>query len=90
MPELLRSWISPWKRMTEERTKAWDVEEFLGSIVINIISRIIGFLMRTVVLIIGTISLTVMLVGGVLVFLVWTVAPALIIFLIILGVAYIV
>lgn len=88
--DLMKSWLSPWKRMTEERKKAWDVEEFFSSIVINILSRIIGALMRTIIIAIGLLSLTFVLVGGVVVYLIWTVAPALIIGLIILGASYIV
>ncbi len=88
--DLMKSWLSPWKRMTEERKKAWDVEEFLGSVVINVLSRIIGALMRTIIITIGLLALTFVLVGGVMVYLIWTIAPALIIGLIILGAAYIV
>jgi hypothetical protein len=85
IPQLLRSWIAPWKRITEERTKAWDIEDFFGSLIINLISRIIGFIMRTVVLLIGTISLLLSLLSGVVVYVVWTIAPALIILMIIMG-----
>jgi len=90
IPQLMRSWLAPWKRITEERTKAWDLEDLFGSIVINIISRIIGAIMRTAVIIIGTISLVCTFACGLLVYLIWTIAPALIVFMIILGVAYIV
>lgn len=90
LTELLGSLFSPWKRMVEERKKAWDVEEFFSSLVINILSRIIGAMVRIIVLSLGTIVLTVVFVGGLVVYLVWTVAPALIVFLIILGGIYIV
>ena len=90
LPDLLRSWIAPWKRITETRAKAWDVEDFIGTIIINLLSRIIGFIMRTIVIILGTFSLFATLIGGVGGLLVWVVAPALIIFLLILGVAYII
>lgn len=86
----MRSWLSPWKRMTEERKKAWDVEEFFSSLVINILSRIIGALMRTIIIVIGLVSLVFILVGGIAVYLIWTVAPALIVGLIVLGAAYII
>jgi hypothetical protein len=90
LPELIRSWVSPWKRITEQRTKAWDIEDFFGSIIINILSRIIGFIMRTMVIAIGLVMLLLMLVGGAIAYLAWIVAPALVVFLIILGVSYIV
>lgn len=87
---MLRSWFLPWKRVTEERKKKWDPEDFFGSLLINLLSRIIGALMRTLVIITGLLALTIVFVGGVFTYLVWTVAPALIVFLIIMGVIYIV
>ncbi len=90
IPQMLRSWISPWKRITEDRKKAWNIEDMAGSFVINILSRFIGAIMRTVVIISGIFSLLVTFVGGLVTYLIWTVAPALIVFLIILGIVYIV
>jgi hypothetical protein len=88
--DLMKSWLSPWKRMIEERKKGWDVEELLSSMVINIISRILGGIMRTVIIALGLASLIITFVGGILVYLIWTVAPALIIGLIIMGASYII
>lgn len=82
--------FSPWKRITEERTKAWDFEEFAGAILINLISRIIGAIVRTMVLITGLISVVLLLVGGVLVYIIWLLAPVVLLTLIIMGVIYIV
>ena len=88
--ELMGSWLSPWKRMVEERKKTWDVEEIMGAVVINVISRILGAIMRTVMIVAGLVSLVLIIVWGLAVYLIWTVAPALIIGLIILGASYIV
>lgn len=83
------SWISPWKRITEERTKAWDLEDMFGSIVINILSRIIGAIMRTFVILIGLIALALMFAFGIFVYAIWFVAPALIVMCLVLGFIYI-
>lgn len=90
IPQLIRSWFSPWKRMTEERTKAWDFEDFAGTILINLLSRIIGAMLRTVVIAMGLVALAFMMAFGVLVYALWLIAPILILALIITGVVYII
>jgi hypothetical protein len=90
LPQMVRSWFSPWKRITEERKKSWDLEDFFGSLLINLLSRIIGALMRTFVIMVGLLALLIIFVGGLTVYILWTVAPALIVFLIIIGIMYIV
>jgi hypothetical protein len=90
LPQMVRSWFSPWKRITEERKKSWDLEDFFGSLLINLLSRIIGALMRTFVIMVGLLAFLIIFVGGLTVYILWTVAPALIVFLIIIGIMYIV
>jgi hypothetical protein len=90
LSQMARSWLSPWKRMTEPRKKAWDIEEWLSAFFINVLSRLIGAVMRTVIIIVGLTTLGVLLVGGVFITLSWIVAPAAVFFLILLGVTYVV
>lgn len=90
LPLMVRSWLSPWKRMTEPRQKAWDIEDWASSLFINILSRFIGAIMRTIMILVGLFALVLLLAAGTLITLGWAVAPALIILLLILGVSYIV
>lgn len=75
--------------MTEKREKKWDIEDLAGFIVIGLLSRIIGFILRTIVITIGLISLFVVVAGGFLVYAFWVAAPLIIIGLIGLGITLI-
>lgn len=79
LPQLMRSWLSPWKRMVEGRGEKWNLEDLAAYIVIGIISRIVGGILRTVVIAIGLFCLAVAIGGGILMFAFWAVAPLVII-----------
>ncbi len=87
LPQLLRSWLSPWKRIVEDRGEAWNFEDLAGFIIIGLVSRIIGFILRTIIITIGTMSLLFTIAGGIIVYLFWIVAPAIIIGLLLLGIS---
>lgn len=88
LPSLARTLFSPFKRITEERHKAWDLEDFAGSIIINIISRIIGAIVRGTILLFGLISLLVTTLLGATIYALWFVAPVIIVATLVLGVVY--
>jgi hypothetical protein len=78
IPQLLRSYFSPWRRMTEERSKGFDFEDLASFLIINLISRIVGVFLRTVVIISGIASLIILLVGIITVYIFWILAPIII------------
>lgn len=86
IPQLMRSWFSPWKRMTEKRERKWDLEDLAGFIIVNIISRIIGFILRTIVIILGLACLFITVAGGFIVYIFWVAAPLAIIAMIWFGI----
>ena len=90
IPQLMMSWFSPWKRMIEPRRKKWDLEDLAGSIIIGFISRIIGFILRTVVIAIGLVSLFITVAGGLIVYIFWVAAPLVIIGLLGFGITLLV
>ena len=90
LPQMIRSWFSPWKRMVEGRGRKWNLEDLAAFIVIGIISRIIGAILRTLVIITGLASLFIAIAGGVAVFVFWLGAPLIIIGLLGFGIALIV
>src|SRR3990167_1057381 len=47
---LLKTLFSPYRRMQERYKKGFDVEAFLESAIINFITRLVGFLLRSVIL----------------------------------------
>ncbi len=79
LPQLTKSYFAPFKRMTEERGNSFNFEDLAGFIIINLISRLIGMLMRTVIIVIGVTSLLVLSVGIVLTYIFWVTAPIIIV-----------
>ena len=87
IPQLLRSWISPWKRMVEDRGNTWNIEDLASFVIIGIISRIVGFIMRTVVILLGFTSLILTAILGFITYAFWVIAPLVIIGLLGFGIA---
>ena len=83
---LLRTLFSPFKRMEEERKKgSLKFEDWGGAIIINLLMRLIGSLVRSVIIIAGIIFIIFIIFIGATAFLLWLILPALVIFLIIFG-----
>ncbi len=76
IPQLLRSLFSPWKRITEERKRSFDFEDIAGVVIIGLFSRLIGFILRSVIIIIGFFALIFLLVFLFIVYTFWLLAPA--------------
>lgn len=77
LPQLLRSYFSPWKRMTEDRGQTLSFEDLAGFVIINLISRIIGMILRTIIILSGITALVLLLIGIVVTYVFWLFAPAL-------------
>jgi|AntRauTorckE6833_2_1112554.scaffolds.fasta_scaffold00414_20 hypothetical protein len=85
--QLMKTWFAPWKRIREERNRAWDFKDFASSLFIDLLSRLIGFLIRTVFILVGSLFLLFTLIFGLGVMISWFVLPVLPITLIFLGIA---
>lgn len=79
IPQLMGSWFAPWKRMTEERGETWNMEALATYIIINFMSRVFGFLLKTVIIAMGLLTLLTASIIGFLVYVLWAIAPALIV-----------
>jgi hypothetical protein len=79
IPQMFRSYISPWKRMTEEKGSSFDFEDIASFIIINLISRIIGIILRTIVIIAGLFSLLTLIIGIVATYIFWLLMPVFIV-----------
>lgn len=77
LPQLLRSYFSPWKRMTEERGQTFNFEDLAGFIIINLISRIVGAILRTFIILAGILSIIFLSLGIILIYIFWLLAPLL-------------
>lgn len=85
LPQLIRSLFSPWRRISEERARGFDLETLAGYVIINLMSRLIGFIIRLSVVIAGGLTLLVLSVGILALFLFWSLAPASIFIFLIFG-----
>lgn len=79
LPQLIRSYFSPWKRMTEERGQTFNFEDLAGFIIINLISRIVGAILRTFIILAGILSLVFLSLGIILTYIFWLLAPLLLV-----------
>lgn len=61
--------------MTEGRGRTFSFEDLAGFVVVNLISRLLGMLVRTCIIALGLSALLLLLIGIVLVYLLWILAP---------------
>lgn len=85
IPQLSRSLFSPWKRMTETRSKTFNLEDFAGYIIINLFSRIIGLILRSFIILIGVFCLFILCMGIITTYIFWFFAPAILLICMIYG-----
>jgi len=88
--QLMRSWFSPRKRMVEDRGRTWNMEDLAGYVIIGFISRIVGFLVRSVVIVMGLFFLLLTIIGGLITYVFWIMAPLVIIGLLGFGITLLV
>jgi ATP-dependent Clp protease ATP-binding subunit ClpC len=81
---LLKTLFQPFKRLQEYRGKGFDLQRFFETLIINIMMRLVGFLMRSIVIILGIIIETFALLGGIIALIFWIFLPLLIFPLILL------
>ncbi len=74
MPLLLRTLFSPWKRVTTEHSKE-GFEDLAETVIFNIMSRVVGSLIRSVLFIMGLITLLLLFLGYVSFLILWMFLP---------------
>ena len=84
---LVTTLFSPWQRMQEEYPKkgTFDIEYFLGTLAVNIIMRLVGFIVRVIFIAASLMLAAIGLLGGVLFMAFWLVAPAAVVYLFMIG-----
>ncbi len=85
MPILLRTLFSPWKRINTGHRK-FDFEDWATSIVFNIMSRIVGAIVRSIFLVIGTTLLGLLTVFFLCFLLLWCLLPVLVWYMLYYGI----
>lgn len=79
IPQLMRSWFAPFKRITEGRGDKFDLEDLASYVIIGLISRIIGAIARTFIIFAGIIALALTIASGFVTYFLWALLPFLII-----------
>jgi len=79
IPLLLKTLFAHWRRYKWVRGRGFDLGEYLGVLSSNLISRTLGFIMRTILITIGLIAETLILFIGITVLIGWIALPALLI-----------
>jgi hypothetical protein len=77
---LLSTLFSPWRRNAWRFPKIFDIQEYANVVISNVFSRIIGFILRIVLIITGAIFQVIVLIAGILVIIFWLLIPFIIIF----------
>lgn len=86
IPQLARSWFSPFKRITEQKRSGFNFDDIAGYIIINLFSRVVGAILRTILIGVGIVALLILITAGVLVYLTWIFLPIVILSGLALGV----
>jgi hypothetical protein len=79
LPVLLKSLFAPWRRYRWNYPKVLDIAEFMSTVVSNFFSRLIGALVRIVLIIVGIIFQILVIFSGLIIFLFWLLVPFIII-----------
>ncbi len=77
---LLKTLFSPWKGIQWQRKRAFEITDLLYVISSNLISRILGAIVRIPLLIIGTIGEMIIIIAGFFVLVCWFLLPVFIMF----------
>ncbi len=85
LPLLPATLFSPWRRLPEARKERFNIEEFFTVLVVNVMMRAVGFVLRISMIAIGLIFLTVALLCMIVHVILWVLLPLVIPLLIYYG-----
>ena len=78
-PDVVRSWFAPFKRLQEGKVNIMlHPSDFLANIVVNIIMRLVGTILRTALIAIALIGFSFVFVLGLLLLSLWTILAILV------------
>lgn len=79
LPILLKSFFAPWRKYRWNYPRGFDLVEFFNTLVSNAISRVLGALVRVVLIVAGILFQIFVLLAGAAVFLFWILVPFIIV-----------
>ena len=79
---LFRNFFDPWKRMTDNYPKSFDLKEYSYIFLVNLIVRIVGIIMRTILIIAGLTCYIILALFYPVALIIWLLLPLIIIVLV--------
>jgi len=85
LKNLIGNFFAPWKRLADSYPKQFNFKVYFGIFIVNTIMRIVGIIMRTIIIIIGLFVCVIYVVFLPASLLFWLALPVIIIWLIVYG-----
>lgn len=85
LPLLVKTFFSPFRRMSEQYAKGLAPEQWFETLIVNTLMRIVGMVMRTVLILAGLIALLLTILFCLAFILIWVFLPMIIMALVIGG-----
>ena len=79
LPILLKSFFAPWRRYKWDYPNGFNLSEFFSTLVSNTFSRILGAIMRIVLIVAGILFQIFIILFGAVIFLAWALSPLIVI-----------
>lgn len=79
IPLLFKTLFSPWRRYKFSYGKGLDFKRYFEAFTFNAISRVIGFIMRSIFIFVGIATEILIILGGIVIFLIWILLPVVLI-----------
>jgi len=88
VPHLFQTLFSPWHRVIESYGRGWDATRFFYAITGNVISRLLGAILRSFVIVTGIAAAALSVIAGVFFISLWILLPILVPLLFISGIVF--
>jgi hypothetical protein len=76
---LFKTFFAPWRKYNWKYPKGFDLMEFFNTLISNTFSRILGAMMRIVLVVLGILFQVFVVIAGLIIFIGWIIIPLIII-----------
>jgi len=82
---LLKTFFSPFERLKEKYSGGLDIENFMSAMIVNLIMRLIGIVIRTTIIIFGLLVCIFFVILGIFGFIIWFFLPLILVYIFIIS-----
>lgn len=83
--QMIKTLFSPWYRLGERYPRSLDLEKFFTALVANTLMRLVGAVVKLVIIFTSLVVLLIVFLAGIFFFIVWLLAPVLIVAFLVFG-----